>query len=285
MHNPWAGALAFPFLSHGHRDEAEEAMRVVQRTGERTRDSSLIQAGLYYEGVMAVLDGRFADALDLSQQLANKGRESGAEVRSRVLAQIVYRIPLLYLGRGAELLATPVTLEEDPVASGAYGAVTLAYAGQLEEANLLINQIMVQYHVLTEGTEIPAAILCYLLEAAVLVSDTQAMAILCELLAVLPPMAFVGTVFASPTRLMGTAVALLGKPDEARKYYAQALDICTKTRFRPEIALIRLSLAELLLEHYPDEHDAAIKHLDFAIAEFREMKMQPSLERALRRAY
>jgi hypothetical protein len=28
--------------------------------------------------------------------------------------------------------------------------------------------------------------------------------------------------------------------------------------------------------------DAAIEHLDFAIGEFREMKMQPSLERALR---
>ena len=53
-------------------------------------------------------------------------------------------------------------------------------------------------------------------------------------------------------------------------------------RFRPEIALTRLELAELLLEHYPDERATAIEHLDFAIGEFREMKMQPSLERALR---
>jgi hypothetical protein len=30
-------------------------------------------------------------------------------------------------------------------------------------------------------------------------------------------------------------------------------------------------------------HDAAIEHLDFAIAEFRDMKMQPALERALGR--
>ena len=53
-------------------------------------------------------------------------------------------------------------------------------------------------------------------------------------------------------------------------------------RFRPEIALIRLGLAELLLEHYPEEKPEALAHLDFAIGEFREMKMQPSLERALR---
>jgi hypothetical protein len=53
-------------------------------------------------------------------------------------------------------------------------------------------------------------------------------------------------------------------------------------RFRPELALTRLQLAELLLEHYPDEKSEALGHLDFAINEFREMKMQPSLERALR---
>ena len=44
-----------------------------------------------------------------------------------------------------------------------------------------------------------------------------------------------------------------------------------------------IDLAELLLDHYPDEHDAAIEHLDFAIAEFQDMKMQPALERALGR--
>jgi len=53
-------------------------------------------------------------------------------------------------------------------------------------------------------------------------------------------------------------------------------------RFRPELALTRLQLAELLLEHYPDEKAEALEHLDFAINEFSEMKMKPSLERALR---
>ena len=53
-------------------------------------------------------------------------------------------------------------------------------------------------------------------------------------------------------------------------------------RFRPEVALTRLQLAELLLEHYPEQQAEAKEHLDFAIGEFREMKMQPSLERALR---
>jgi len=37
-----------------------------------------------------------------------------------------------------------------------------------------------------------------------------------------------------------------------------------------------------LLEHCPDEKKEALEHLDFAIKESRDMKMQPSLERALR---
>jgi hypothetical protein len=92
-----------------------------------------------------------------------------------------------------------------------------------------------------------------------------------------------------------------------------------KVRFRPELALTRLELAELMLGQVtgdgqqavgssgsvgarhaspspatratqagetpaPPEaqRTAALAHLDFAIAEFREMKMQPALERALR---
>ena len=40
--------------------------------------------------------------------------------------------------------------------------------------------------------------------------------------------------------------------------------------------------AKRYLSTYPDERAEAIEHLDFAIREFQDMKMQPSLERALR---
>jgi tetratricopeptide (TPR) repeat protein len=76
--------------------------------------------------------------------------------------------------------------------------------------------------------------------------------------------------------------ALLGRYDKARKHYQEAIKVCTEMRFRPELALTRLELAELLLEHYTKERTEAVEHLDFAINEFRDMKMQPSLERALR---
>jgi hypothetical protein len=37
-----------------------------------------------------------------------------------------------------------------------------------------------------------------------------------------------------------------------------------------------------LLEHYPAENIEALEHLDFAIKDFWEIKMLPSLERALK---
>ncbi len=62
----------------------------------------------------------------------------------------------------------------------------------------------------------------------------------------------------------------------------QELEVAADMRFRPAVVPTRLQLAELLLECYPDERAEALEHLDFAITEFRDMKTQPSLERALK---
>jgi hypothetical protein len=83
--------------------------------------------------------------------------------------------------------------------------------------------------------------------------------------------------------LLGKATAFLGQQTVGRQSYEAAVDFCAEMGDRPELALSHLGLAELLLDHFPDEHNAAIEHLDFAIAEFRDMKMQPALERALGR--
>jgi tetratricopeptide (TPR) repeat protein len=97
-------------------------------------------------------------------------------------------------------------------------------------------------------------------------------------------------------RYLGDAAALLGDREAAKTYYEQGLAVCQRARFRPEIALIRLGLAEVLLDEAGDgaltlalsqrererRRAEALAHLDFAIDEFRAMKMHPSLERALR---
>ena len=81
--------------------------------------------------------------------------------------------------------------------------------------------------------------------------------------------------------MLGEAATLLGRPAAARHAYEQALAICQRVSFRPELALVRLEVAELLLNHYPSEQALAADHLQTAIAEFESMHMQPSLSRAL----
>ena len=102
-------------------------------------------------------------------------------------------------------------------------------------------------------------------------------------------------------RWLGEAHALLGDPAHARADYERALAWATTVHHRPEIALTRLGLAELLLEEAVSHQQSAVSsargegklmadqlraegsaHLDFAIAELRAMNMQPALERALR---
>ena len=84
-------------------------------------------------------------------------------------------------------------------------------------------------------------------------------------------------------RHRGAAATLLGEPEQAMEYYRRGLEAAEQVRFRPEVALIRLGLAELLRDGYPEQREQAQEHLDFAVAEFPAMKMQPSLGRALSR--
>jgi tetratricopeptide (TPR) repeat protein len=120
------------------------------------------------------------------------------------------------------------------------------------------------------------------LQAAVLAGHRQAAELLLRRLAGRSIYTSGFTLTTCTGRHLGGAAALLGRYEEAHKHYQEAIKVCTEMRFRPELALTHLQLAELLLEHYPKERAEALEHLDFAIAEFQDMKMQPSLERALR---
>jgi class 3 adenylate cyclase len=86
----------------------------------------------------------------------------------------------------------------------------------------------------------------------------------------------------SVARELGLAARLLGDPARARSYFLKALEVDERVRARPEIALLSLDMAQLLIEHYPNERVEALQHLDFALSEFQAMKMQPALEEAMR---
>ena len=262
----WAGV---DLLRRGDRQGAERAWREEAQLAERTRDVTLSVRAMQSPAVLALIDGRLEEALALLEAHQARAQEVGVGLG----APTWHGRTLLLLGRASDLLGM---LEDPARVIQAFRAVVLAHLGRAAEARKIREGFG---DVGSDDDESSvSAVLLRLLESSSLAHDEDTTASLVRRLA---PLATEIREGASVGRLLGDGAALLGRPDEARAYYEQALDVCSRVRFRPEIALIRLSLAELLLEHHPEQQAEAQDHLDFAIAEFREMKMQPALERAL----
>jgi len=260
-------------LERGDRTGAERAWRDLTELAGRTRDATVALWASEPGAILAFIEGRLEDAVATSYglQAATLGGSGGAE-RTFLLPRA-----LLYLGRtDAALSLFDSWPTNRPPRAGL--ACWLAYLGRGEEAR----KIRAEFGgVGSDEDESAVIILVHLLEAALLTKDENTARELARRLAPLGGLSYArgGGGFG---RLLGGAAALLGEPEKARGYYLQAIEASERIRFRPEIALTRLELAELLLEHYPGEKSGAQQQLDLAIDEFRAMKMQPSLERALR---
>ena len=193
----------------------------------------------------------------------------------RLLGAGASYLPLTYLGRVEEALASTSELIEHQE-SGAR-ALCLARLGRLTEAQEILRKFLYEI----ETDEDKSQLVFPMLVLAVELADPEAATALAPKLS--GQNKYANLVGSSGGRILGGASALLGDHKGARAHYQAALEILAKVRHRPELALTRLELAVLLLDHYPEERAEALEHLDFAITELRDMKMQPALERALSR--
>ena len=242
-------------LVNGERGVVEELWREVDELATRTQDPNVLFLPLQTQLTLRTLDGRLEEVLEAGEDLIARAQELGIPRRGRQFALQQTLWPLLYLGRTDQVLEEMEQFVSDMGLtiqgySRAVRGLIPAHLGQRGEAeDILHNSIKLLDQVDAQGDETATGLPVILLQTAV---------------------------------LLEAAAVLLGETDKARDYYHQALEACAKIGFRPEIALTRLHLAELLLDHYPDERPEAMEHLEFAIGEFRDMKMQPSLERGLR---
>jgi tetratricopeptide (TPR) repeat protein len=263
----------------GRRQRAEEVLGDLRAIAERTGIFRAVAFSASADAVMAVIDGRLEDAIEIAEGLMSRGRQVGVPVFADLHAIVALFRAWSYIGTSTELDRVLSTERTDFVRCW-----LLSHLGRKEEASEIIQRTVVQRPGIgTAKDETSASLDALLLESSVLVSHRGAAELLLNRLS---GSGMVTSGARLPTcipRHLGGAAALLGRCDEARQHYHEAIRVCTEMRFRPELALSRLQLAELLLDHYPDEKKDALEHLDFAIKEFREMKMQPSLERALRR--
>jgi tetratricopeptide (TPR) repeat protein len=270
---------AFTFLDWGQRRRAEEVSREYQEVGRTGGAFGLIGLA-FFNGFWATIDGRLEEATQTARGMLTRAEEMGLTGFASSFAFMAGCRAWLLLGKAGEALQLVVKMPSpfSPPAQALY----LAHLGRDAEAAKILERFVVSRPGIgSVEDETPALNDILYLEAAVVAKHRQAAELLLNRFdsGCSPLLSYVQTCTA---RHLGGASALLGKYDEARKYYQEAIKVCTEVKFRPEIALTRLQLAELLLEHYPEEKKEALEHLDFAIKEFREMKMQPSLEQALR---
>jgi len=266
-------------LDWGQRHRAEKTWREVQELAERSNQVYILIISATNDGVWAAVDGRLEDADLTARRILARGEELGLTGFAAFGAFFAGYRPWLLLGKADEAFQFVTKSYPSPPAQ----ALCLAHLGRDAEAVEILEEVVVNRPGIgsTEDETRANEDIMYL-EAAVLTEHREATGLLLGRFAgSFSP--FISQLATTCTaRHLGGAAALLERYDEARKYYHEAIKVCTELPFRPELALTRLQLAELLLEHYPKEKSEALEHLDFAINEFREMKMQPSLERALR---
>jgi tetratricopeptide (TPR) repeat protein/archaellum biogenesis ATPase FlaH len=274
------------FLKLGEREQAE-AISSEQMESPRLARLPASQYLLpYLRALYYIMDGQLQEAARCYDDVLRFGSEMSVPLWALIYAARVGPRLGGYLGWRQKGLRRFEELAQAAGFSVPWASYIRAYhlacGGEKEEVTAILDEVADHYAAEPEKIRHHFGALLLLLETAVLAEHMRAAEVLLNLLA---GVVYKTTGFYSPTcvaRHLGGAAALLGRHEEARKHYREAIKVCTKMRFRPELALTRLQLAELLLEHYPNEKQEASEHLDFAIKELQEMKMQPSLERALR---
>ena len=261
----------------GERAAAERLWAELREVVHRSHDVSHAWLATEPDILVAFLDGRLQEAVAIVDGILSHQEELGLGGGAGETEGQRSRALLLLGGAG------DIALERLPVGGSraqlAVRAAVLAHLGRQQEADAIVAGFTgMESDEDASGTHI----LAHTLEVATLGRDLPKMRALARRLEPLAGFPCLRWSFISGGRLLGAAMAVLGEQERARTYYLQGLEASLAMGNRPEVALVRLHLAELLLEHYPDGKAEAIQHLDFAIGEFREMKMQPSLERALK---
>jgi tetratricopeptide (TPR) repeat protein len=277
--------MVHTFLEFGQRRRAENIMAEIQTLAERSGQPNVLVDSMLKDAIMAIWDGRLEEAGAIRRRTLARAEELGILEFAATWASFVLpaRVHLGNAGRALEsVLQGTRNLPED-VTANMFILYCLAHLGRYTEVTEMLERLVVARPGIGSAEDGTVAYFdIAALQAAVLAGHRKAAELLLRRLASSSCVTSGWALATCTGRHLGEAAAFLGRPDEARKYYQEAIKVCTEMRFRPELALTHLQLAELLLEHYPKERAEALEHLDFAIKEFRDMKMQPSLERALR---
>jgi len=271
------------YLAAGKRKEAEEISHEYQEFARSRQRPHTLMNSMLMDSILLAMDGHLEEAVESGQKLFEFGEELGPG-SANLLCGFCSTMPVYFLGRTSEHLpGIEYPKEANHPAAWAHRALIQAHLGKYAEVIGIIEEHFISRHKAgLSDANASCPFLMLWLEAAVLAGHYPAVELIFSWL---KDTGYVTTgrfYTTSVQRHLGSATVLLGRYDEARRYYQKALEVMTQMRFRPELALTHLQAAELLLEHYPKEKAEATAHLDTAIPELRDMKMKPFLEKAMK---
>ena len=223
----------------------------------------------------AFSDGNLDQVVKCKEAEARFAELHGIERASNPFTDFTRARSLYYLGRASAELLDDVRGEQRPMK--AFRAYLLSLLGRCDEALAL----RASFPGLESDDDATACMFVVLwLAVSTVCQDVQTATALVPRLS---PLAnrLDGWIGMSYGRVVGEAAVFLGRAVDARASFEAALAVCDKLRCRPELALTRLDLAELLLTSFPAEKSRALEQLQLAILDFQTMHMQPFLSRAL----
>jgi DNA-binding CsgD family transcriptional regulator len=267
-------------LGAGARAEAEGAWRELAGLAERTQDVLVQGAAGLARARLDLLDGRVEEAVSVDWWTMLPGIApvvTGGYWRLRVLAYLGH-LDKAVLARFEEAGWTSLQKQVGVRSGLLLRALAQVLSGRCDE----IPTIRAHFgDVGSESDESGVHVLLILLEVCTRCGDEATVTALLPRLEPLADRVQYQNMIAYG-RVLGEAARILGKREQARDFYLRALAVCEKVRFRPEMAIVQLDLAELLASEFPHQRTEAIAYLNLAIPAFEEMKMHFYLERAQR---
>ncbi|UCC17183.1 MAG: AAA family ATPase, partial [Dehalococcoidales bacterium] len=259
----------FVFYGYGLREKGDAVIQTIKEMAATTGEAHHIAASHLADCTVAFYDGRLEETVEILEHDLAWRREVGLpESQGAGSFAGFFALDYLYgINNSPDTPLRKAVLEQVNTPVWRRFPFLAVRLGQVEEANRRLDRMIESRpHITSTDDMTPVNLDIFTLESAVLVGHRLAIELLLR--------RFTNTTLAAASifgisRLLGAGAAFLEKYEEAREHYKEAIRFCTEIRFRPELALSRLGLAELLLDHYPDEKAEALEHLDFAIKEFR----------------
>ena len=271
-------------LLEGNRPVWDELGLELEALAERTRDANIELSAQGHNIQRLLMDGSLEEALHTAEESLASSIERGIAFAPVAMS---YGQAAGYLGQTPHLplgAIIPVRTISGRTAApyfviGSFSVPPFEGTISVQEIRAAVDSLWLEVN---EGRDFNLQPLVVLLVGSLALQDKERLKEILNAPGQAESVAFsLPAGMFSIARLCGAAAAVIEEVPRARQLTEKAVAECEAIRHRPELALSRLQLAEVLLEHYSDERKAAIEQLDFAIAEFQEMKMQPALERAL----